>query len=384
MIYLDNAATSYPKPKEMLEQMTHFITEVGSNVNRGIYGNAYEAESIVFETRQKLCKLFDFPYEDHVVFTQSVTYAFNMIIYGLFQKGDHVLISGMEHNAVVRPLYQKQKDGVEISIMPCTTKGELILDNLQLLVKSNTKAVIVTAASNVCGTILPLKEIGEFCKKNGLIFIVDSAQGAGAMPISMKKMQIDLLAFTGHKGLLGPQGIGGFLVEKHLASQMKPVVVGGTGSFSEQEEMPQTMPDKFEAGTMNLPGIYGLYGSLQYLEKLGVDTIAQREQELLSYFLKELEHIQGIHIIGKKDCINRLATVSIQCDFMDEAELAFQLEQKYGIMARVGLHCAPLAHKSLGTFPRGTLRFSLGYETKKEDIVSAIQGIRRIQFESSK
>lgn len=379
MIYLDNAATSYPKPKEMLEQMTYFITNVGSNVNRGIYGNAYEAESVVLETRQKLCKLFDFPYEDHVVFTQSITYAFNMIIYGLFQKGDHVLISGMEHNAVVRPLYQKKKEGVEVSVIPCTKEGELCLSDMEHLVQKNTKAVIVTAASNVCGTILPLKKIGEFCKKNNLLFLVDTAQGAGAMPISMREMNIDLLAFTGHKGLLGPQGIGGFLVEKELAKQMKPVIVGGTGSFSEQEDMPSTMPDKFEAGTMNLPGIYGLYGSLQYLENEELDTIYQKEKELLQVFLDELHTIEGIRVIGKKDCSNRLATVSIQCDFVDEAELAFLLEQKYGIMTRVGLHCAPLAHKTLGTFPRGTLRFSIGYHTKMEDISSVIKAIKEIK-----
>lgn len=379
MLYFDHAATSYPKPKEMLEQMTYFITKVGSNVNRGIYGNAYEAESIVLETRQKLCRLFDFPYEDHVIFTQSITYALNMIIYGLFQKGDHVLISGMEHNAVVRPLYQKKKDGVEISVIPCTKEGELCFFEMENLIKKNTKAVIVTSASNVCGTILPLKEIGEFCKKNGLLFIVDSAQGAGVIPISMREMNIDLLAFTGHKGLLGPQGIGGFLVEKELAKEMKPVIVGGTGSFSEQEDMPRTMPDKFEAGTINLPGIYGLYGSLQYLESIGIDTIFRKEQKLLQVFLEELQAIEGIHVIGKKNVRCRLATVSVQCDFMDESELSFYLEQQYGIMTRVGLHCAPLAHKTLGTFPRGTLRFSIGYDTKKEDISCVIKAIKEIK-----
>lgn len=375
-IYMDSAATSYPKPECVTRAVMEYMTGVGSNINRGAYEDAYSAAAVVYETREKLCKLFDFDLCNHVIFTANVTYALNFILKGYLKAGDHVLVSSMEHNAVMRPLVQLEKEGVTFSRIPATKEGELCLEEMESLLKSETKAVVLSAASNVCGTCNPLKEVGAFCKKHNLTFIVDSAQVAGVFPISMKEMQIDVLAFTGHKSLLAPQGIGGFLVREEIAKEIEPLITGGTGSASDSEETPEFLPDKFEAGTMNLPAIYGLHASLSYLEEIGLERIAKRELKLLEQLLEGLKNIHGIHLIGRKDIKNRAAVVSIQCDWLDEAALAFQLNSGYGIMTRVGMHCAPNAHKTLGTFPRGTIRFSIGYDTKESEIEAVLQALR--------
>lgn len=378
-IYMDYAATSFPKPSCVIDAVVHYMQNNGTNSNRGNYTSAYETANVIYETREKLCELFDFSSCDHVVFTANITYALNMILKGLLKEGDHVLVSSMEHNAVMRPLVQLIEEGVSFSRIPCTKKGELLLEEMEPLLQENTKAVIMTAASNVCGTRMPLKEVGAFCKQHNLIFIVDSAQVAGTFPISMEEMNIDVLAFTGHKGLLGPQGIGGFLVRDFIAKKMKALITGGTGSVSDSEETPEFLPDKFEAGTLNIPGIYGLHASLSYLEKVGIDTIRQQEEERLKQLLEGLQFIDGIKIFGKKTVEERVAVVSIQTEWMDESELAFLLDQQYGIMTRVGIHCAPNAHKTLGSFPRGTLRFSIGYQTTKEEIESVLKALNEIK-----
>lgn len=382
-IYLDQAATSFPKGKGVAEAMMEYITKQGTNINRGSYEGAYETAGIVYETREMLCRLFDFgtlpQSAKNVVFTASITYALNMILKGLLKKGDHVLVSAMEHNAVMRPLVQLQKEGkISFSRIPCNEQGELCLSEMEPLIQENTRAVIMTHASNVCGTLLPLKEVGAIAKKHGLYFIVDTAQTAGVFPVSMRELQIDALAFTGHKGLLGPQGIGGFLITDELAAKVEPLITGGTGSVSDTEDTPDFLPDKFEAGTMNLPGIMGLHRALAYLEEIGLDTIREKERELTEQFLAGLKKISGIRLIGKNGWEGRSAVVSIQCDTVDEAVLAYELDSRYHIMTRVGMHCAPNAHKTLKTFPEGTLRFSFGYENQPEEIEKALEAMREI------
>lgn len=379
-IYMDQAATSFPKAPGVIETMVEFMSQVGSNINRGSYENAYETAEIVYETREQLCKLFHFePLADkikNVIFTPNITYALNFIIKGYLQTGDHVLVSSMEHNAVMRPLVQLQKDrGITFDRIPCTKKGELQIEAIERMLQKNTKAIIMTHSSNVCGTLMPMKEVGEIAYRYGLKFIVDSAQTAGTFPISMRDMHIDALAFTGHKGLLGPQGIGGFLITDEMADQMTPLITGGTGSISDTEETPTFLPDKFEAGTLNLPGIMGLHRSLKYIEEVGINNIRERELKLTQQFIDGISKIQGIRIIGNTTCENRSAVVSLQTDNLDEAILAFRLDQEYQIMTRVGMHCAPNAHKTLGTFPEGTIRFSFGHSNTEEEVNEAIKAI---------
>lgn len=386
-VYLDQAATSFPKGRGVAEAMIEFINEIGTNINRGGYEDAYQTAGVVYETRLELCKLFDlkpFPRSaKNVIFTPNVTYALNFILKGFLKEGDHVLVSSLEHNSVMRPLVQLTKErNITFDRIPCTKEGMLQLESIEGLIKSNTKAIIMTHASNVCGSLLPLKEVGEITHRRGLKFIVDSAQTAGSFPISMTEMHIDALAFTGHKGLLGPQGTGGFLITDCMAEQCSPLITGGTGSISDTEETPEFLPDKFEAGTMNLPGIIGLHRSLSYLNELGVDTIQGKELSLTKQFLEGVSTIEGIKVIGKKDCQNRTAVVSIQCDKLDEANLAYELDQEFHIMTRVGMHCAPYAHKTLGTFPKGTLRFSFGYENTSEEIEYTLAAIKKILYES--
>lgn len=377
-IYLDNACTTFPKPPSVPDAMSDFIRNHGVNINRGSYSPAYDMEELVYNTRDWLCQLFCFPNCKNVIFTQNITMSLNMVIKGLFGSGDHILVSSMEHNAVMRPLVQLQHKGLTFDRIPCDSTGSLLIESAEPLVRSNTKAVIMTHASNVCGTVMPLVEMGEFCRRHGLLFIVDTAQTAGVLPINMAAMSIDALCFTGHKGLLGPQGIGGFIVTDAVTAQMEPLISGGTGSVSHLEEMPDFLPDRFEAGTMNLPGIVGLHAALAYIRNVGTDTIKEKEMTLTARFLDGIHDINTIDIVGKKDLHNRTAVVSITSKKMDNATLAFQLEERYGILTRVGLHCAPSAHKTLGTFPSGTVRFSFGHYNTADEIDTAIKALHDI------
>jgi len=378
-IYLDNACTTFPKPPSVPASIAEFISNCGVNINRGSYAPAYDIEEIVYTTRKWLCELFHFTEYKNVIFTQNVTMSLNMVIKGLLKPGDHVLISSMEHNAVVRPLVQLQRENIKFNLIPCSVDGELCTEEIHKLIQPNTRAIIMTHASNVCGTIMPLKKVGEICRQYELLFIVDSAQTAGVLPINMDEMNIDVLCFTGHKGLLGPQGIGGFLVKTPVADTMLPLICGGTGSVSHLETMPEFLPDKFEAGTLNLPGIIGLHAALRYLKEKGTATIYKKELDLTSHFLKGLSTLSDtLHVTGKSDCTNRTAVVSITSTKKDNAEVAFQLESEYGILTRVGLHCAPVAHKTLGTYPNGTIRFSFSHYNTLTEIDAALEALRRI------
>ena len=380
-IYFDNASTTFPKPAKVAESVYQYMTGSGVNINRGCYNSAYHIEELVFETRQLLCEMFDGPDCRNVIFTKNVTESLNILIKGFLKPGDHVLVSSMEHNAVMRPLVQLEKYGCSFSRIPCSSDGSLLLDEIEKYLLPETKAIIMLHASNVCGTLLPIKEVGKFCHEHGLKFFVDCAQTAGVWPISMKEMHIDALAFTGHKGLLGPQGIGGFLLAEGMEKLIDPLLSGGTGSISHTEEIPDFMPDRFEPGTMNLPGILGLREGLLWIKETGLDTIRAHELELTEYFLNGLSSLEksgDIRILGKKDCKNRTGVVSIQTLRKELSEVAYELDDTYGIMTRVGLHCAPIAHKTLGTYPTGTIRFSFGYWNTKEQIDTALEGLKEI------
>lgn len=377
-IYMDNACTSFPKPPSVAAAVGDFIANCGVNINRGSYGPAYEMENVVYQTRLALSRLFGYSDCKNVIFTANITTSLNMVLKGLLRPGDHVLVSSMEHNAVMRPLVQLTGDGVSFDRIPCTKQGELCLKEAEALVRPNTKAVIMTHASNGCGTVMPLTEVGDFCRRHGLTFIVDSAQTAGVLPIHMEDMHIDAFCFTGHKGMLGPQGIGGFIVTDELAARIQPLISGGTGSLSHSEDVPDFLPDKFEAGTMNLPGIIGLHASLNYLSEVGIKNIYAKEMELTSRFLDGLREIPDLTIVGKKDLAQRVAVVSVYSGSKDNAQVAFELENQYGILTRVGLHCAPVAHKTLNTFPMGTIRFSFSHYNTGEDVDRAIAALKAI------
>ena len=381
-IYLDQASTTYPKPECVAKAVYEYMTGNGSNINRGCYENAYDTEEVVLETRELLCELFDGPDCKNVVFTKNVTESLNVVLKGFLKPGDHVLVSSMEHNAVMRPIRQLEKNGVEFDRVPCSEQGELKLQSMEALLRQNTKAVVMMHASNVCGTILPLKEVGAFCKTHGLKFIADCAQTAGTMPISMKEMNIDVLCFTGHKGLYGPQGIGGFILQEEMISEMTPLLSGGTGSISHTEEIPEFMPDRFEPGTMNLPGIFGLNSALGWINEVGIENIYNKERILTRLFLEEIGKLdpkgEKIKLVGKKTEEGRTAVVSIQTPGRDVSEVAYLLDKNYGIMTRVGLHCAPSAHQTLGTYPTGTVRFSFGYFNTEEEVLFAVKALEEI------
>ena len=381
-IYLDQASTTYPKPECVAKAVYEYMTGNGSNINRGCYENAYDTEEVVLETRELLCELLDGPDCKNVVFTKNVTESLNVVLKGFLKPGDHVLVSSMEHNAVMRPIRQLEKNGVEFDRVPCSEQGELKLQSMEALLRQNTKAVVMMHASNVCGTILPLKEVGAFCKTHGLKFIADCAQTAGTMPISMKEMNIDILCFTGHKGLYGPQGIGGFILQEEMISAMTPLLSGGTGSISHTEEIPEFMPDRFEPGTMNLPGIFGLNSALGWINEVGIENIYNKERILTRLFLEEIGKLdpkgEKIKLVGKKTEEGRTAVVSIQTPGRDVSEVAYLLDKNYGIMTRVGLHCAPSAHQTLGTYPTGTVRFSFGYFNTEEEVLFAVKALEEI------
>ena len=368
-VYLDNGATSYPKAPGVGEAMAGFITRVGCNIGRGGYQRAYDAAGRVLEVREKLNTLVGGPGARNVVFTAGATAALNLLLKGLLRPGDRVLTSPMEHNAVLRPLEQLKGRGVTVEYLPCTDRGELILDDLADRLTPQVRAVVLCHGSNVSGTRFPIERVGPLCRARGIFFLVDAAQTLGSVPVDMAAMCIDGLAFPGHKGLLGPQGIGGMVVTDALAAELEPLLSGGTGSRSESLDMPPFLPDRFEAGTLNLPGIFGLGAALDYLEGEG-EALRLREHRLAGHLwarLMELEE-DGLRVLGTADPANRTGVVSV--DFLkgDNGEMAFRLEQEYGIQTRCGLHCAPEAHRTLGTFPQGAVRFSVGPFTSFEEL----------------
>jgi len=377
-IYFDNGSTSFPKAPNVAEAMAEMLTEGAFNINRGNYEGAYELQDIVLDTREMLAELFHAESSGQVIFTPGITWSINGFLNGFLKPGDHVLTSGMEHNAVMRPLTRLKKQGITYDVIPTDRDGSVRIEKMEEMIRPNTRAVIVLHASNVCGTIVDIEAIGAICRRRGLIFAVDTAQTAGTLDIDMRKCGIDFLAFTGHKGLLGPQGIGGFLISRRLDEQMEPLISGGTGSQSDLLTQPEILPDKYESGTMNLPGIVGLHAALTYLKRVGIDSLHRKKMELTGYFLDQIRKLPGIRIVGKQGPEGRVAVVALDFEKLDNAVTAFELEQRYGVMTRVGLHCAPMAHRTLGTMPQGAVRFAFSAANTKEEIDICVRGIREL------
>lgn len=376
--YLDNASTTFPKPPCVTEAVCRYMTEMGTNVGRGEYASAFDTEDLVFDTRAALCALLGGADPSDVVFTRNVTEALNLVLKGFLHPGDHVIVSSMEHNAVMRPLTQLAAAGVTFSRAQCAPDGTLDATEVERLICPQTRAVVMTHASNVCGTVLPVREVGAICRAHGVPLVVDAAQTAGVVPISMEECGAAAICFTGHKGLLGPQGIGGCVLDPEFAAQLDALVAGGTGSSSDSEQMPSFMPDRLEAGTPNLPGIAGLGAGLAWLGERGIDTVRTHELALTRRLLNGLAPLAAagrVRLVGLPGTEGRTGVVSIQTPGHDLAQVAHDLDARYGIQTRVGLHCAPSAHRTLGTHPTGTIRFSLGWANTGADVDLAISAL---------
>ena len=317
-----------------------------------------------------------------MIFTPNITTSLNILLKGLLKPGDHVLVSSMEHNAIMRPLVQLAGNGVTFDRIPCREDGSLLIEKAEALLRPKTRLLVCLHASNVCGTMMPVQKLSAFCQKHHLLFILDTAQTAGTVPIDMEALHLDALAFTGHKSLRGPQGIGGFLITNELAAQIEPLISGGTGSVSHTEEVPAFLPDRFEPGTPNIPGILGLHAALSDLEKTSMEESFQHEMKLTQEFIDGIQALdpfeKNIRIIGKKNTTDRCAVVSLQTLQPDMSMVAYELDSTYNIMTRVGLHCAPNAHKTLGTYPEGTIRFSFGSENTRHDVDQALHALAEI------
>lgn len=368
MIYFDNGSTSHPKAPGVARAVLEVLENGCFNINRGGYAGAYEMSALVFDAREKIAALFGCPTGRQVVFTGGVTQALNMALKGLLRPGDQVVTTQMEHNAVVRPLAQLEKQGVLVEVARCGPDGLLDLADMEAQITGYTRLVVMTHASNVCGAVLPIREVGDMCRARGALLLVDSAQTAGVLPISMEKDHIDMLAFAGHKGLLATQGIGGLVLSQEIAEKMTPLMAGGTGSHSHQAEMPRELPDRLEAGTLNLPGIAALSASLDYLAKVSIDTIYAREMALLQRLTDGIRALPQVRLVGPENPADKCAVAALDFPALDNAAVAARLDEEYGIMTRCGLHCAPQAHQALGTFPRGAVRCSLGHQNTEAEV----------------
>lgn len=379
MVYLDNAATTWPKPESVHQAVVESIRDKGANPGRGSHQMAMEAGRIIYETRELVAKLFNVADPARIVFSCNATEALNLGIKGLLKPGDHVLTTSMEHNSVTRPLKALEETGVEVDFLPCSPEGLLNPQQISESVKGNTKLVVINHASNVNGTIQPIEEIGKITKEKGLIFMVDAAQTAGVFPLDVETMNIDLLAFPGHKGLLGPQGTGGLYIGAGV--DLVPAREGGTGGNSESPYQPEVLPDRFESGTPNTPGIAGLGAGVKFVLEKGLDEIRKHEQELTKQLLTGLQSIDKVKIYGLGDALKQAPVVSINIGEEGSSEVAFVLDRAFQIAVRAGLHCAPLAHQTMGTITQGTVRFSLGYFNTGEEIEYTLESIKKIAAE---
>ena len=382
-IYLDQGATSYPKAPGVGMAIANYIENIGASMNRGSYGKAMEVGNLAIRLRERACKLFAFQDPGHVIITPGASIGLNMLIMPLFQEGGHVIISPLEHNAVRRPLemlLQRKEHPISLSTFPYDLGLDGDFSPLENLIRPDTKAVIMLHASNVSGEVFPVEAIGKICKETGIDFILDASQSGGHIPIDFEKMNLSALVLPGHKGLLGPQGIGLTLLREDFAKKLPPYLFGGTGSVSESLTMPGFMPDKFEPGTPNIPGIYGLEKALQFIEETGVEVMEAYTKQLHQRFLEGLYEIKGknlIRIPGKEGRENS-GVVSIDFCTMDNALVCNRLASRYGIMTRQGLHCAPIAHQCFGTEKSGTVRFSFGFFNRMEEIDRTLLAIQEI------
>jgi cysteine desulfurase/selenocysteine lyase len=383
MIYFDNAATSWPKPPGVVEAMTYFIEQVGANPGRSGHRLSLEAGRIVYEARELVATLFNVPDPMRVVFGANATDGLNLALLGYLRAGDHIVTSSMEHNSVMRPLRAladaRQGRSIDLTIVPCSPEGFLLPDDLEAALRPNTAMIALNHASNVTGSLLPVREAGIIARHHGCLLLVDAAQTAGAYPIDLEADRIDLLAFTGHKALGGPMGTGGLVIGERVdLDRLSPLKRGGTGSRSEQEKQPDFLPDAFESGTANAVGLAGLAAGVRWVLARGIDTIRQHEITLARRLISRLQEITGVTVYGGLDASRQTATVSFAVAELEPSEVGLRLDDEYEIMCRVGLHCAPAAHKTLGTFPRGTVRFAPGAFSTVEDVSRAVQAVREI------
>ena len=377
-IYLDNAATSFPKPPAVAEAMLRYMREVGASINRGVYASAQDAGMTTLLLREGLCRLFRHSGPTHCILTSGNTMGLNMILRGWLRPGDHCLVSSMEHNAVMRPLQDLAAGGVAFDRVPCDGQGRLDPEDVGRMIRPNTRLVLMAHGSNVGGGVQDAAAVGRICREYGVPFALDAAQTAGHWEIDFEGWGLSALSVPGHKGLMGPSGIGALLLSREFAEGLTPIVTGGTGSASDLEVQPAYMPDRFESGTLNLPGIYGLQAAVEFVEETGVGVLREHETMLTRRMLEQLREIPSVRLAGPWELSDRVGVVSVDFRDMDNAGAAVRLEQDYGILTRCGLHCAPAAHRTLGTFPQGTVRFSVGWYTTAEEADRAVAAVAEI------
>ena len=380
MIYLDSAATSYHKPDGVVRAVAEAISHMG-NPGRGAHEASLDASRVVYGTREKMAELFGAEEASQIVFTANSTESLNIAIQGLVDPGDHVITTVMEHNSVLRPLYLCQQRGVSLTILPFSAAGTVKPEAIEAVIRSNTRMIVCTHGSNLTGDLNDLEAIGRVCKKHHLLFVVDASQTAGVFPIQMDSMNIDVLCFTGHKSLMGPQGTGGMCVRKGV--RIRPLLVGGSGIDSYSKIHPQVMPTALEAGTLNAHGIAGLSAALDFIKKVTPDVIRQREEELTRRFVSQIKSIPGVKLYGNYEQFPRAPILSLNILDYDSGEIADVLAQDYGIMTRAGAHCAPLMHEALGTKSQGAVRFSFSYFNTEEEIDQAANAIRELAEEAT-
>ena len=379
VIYLDNAATTMQKPEEVIEAVVQAMHSMG-NAGRGAHSASLEASRTIYDTRELLCRFFGGTDPRRLVFTSNSTESLNIAIKGLFEPGDHVITTMLEHNSVLRPLYEMEKRGVELTIIPADKKGVIDYNDIEKAIRPNTKAVVCTHGSNLTGNLVDIERIGKITRKNGLLLVVDASQTAGVFPIDVEKMQIDVLCFTGHKGLLGPQGTGGMYVREGI--QIRPLKSGGSGVQTYSKSHPAEMPTALEAGTLNGHGIAGLSAALDFIEETGVENIHSRENALMLQFYEGVKDIPGVIVYGDFESslsrFRRTAVVSLNIGDYDSSRVSDELETVYGIATRPGAHCAPLMHQSLGTVEQGIVRFSFSWFNTEEEVEAAVRAVKEL------
>ena len=380
MIYLDNAATSRRKPQEVIDAVVFAMTSLG-NAGRGTTEAALDAARTIYGARDKIAGFFGVKNPKQVVFTANSTESLNIAIHGLIKPGDHVISSVMEHNSVLRPLYEREEAGAELTLIECDEKGRLLTDDIEGNIRDNTRAIVLTHGSNLTGNVNDIERVGRIAKAHGLLFIVDASQTAGVLPIDVEKMNIDVLCFTGHKSLLGPQGTGGMCVREGL--EIEPLKRGGSGVDTYNRHHPSEMPTALEAGTLNGHGIAGLSAAIDFIEKTGIDEIREKEQSLMKRFVEGVRDIPGVKLYGDFDAEVRCPVVALNIGSADSSEISDILSMDYDIATRPGAHCAPKMHESLGTVEQGAVRFSMSYFNTGEEIDAAICAVREISEEFS-